>query len=230
MIDVIRPAEAPPSLARRLTYDDDDVRRALHAVFLRKCYLCETPVMVGTFEVDHRRPKGEERFEHLTHEWTNLFPICREFACNQRRKRRYPDGGLLDPGEGVETRVVQKISGAVSTALRKSGSVELVFQARDPADLPAANTAAELDRLHNGTDSTAQAAAEALRNAIRDHISAVSMEVFSYLQLLAAPAAETTSVAQQRQRVTTLLSRRAPYAMLARSLFSSLEAIRALFD
>ncbi|WP_437319553.1 hypothetical protein [Sorangium sp. So ce385] len=230
MIDVERPAEAPASLAEGKSYTGIDVLETLHHVFYGKCYLCETPIALGTFEVDHRRPKAEQRFAHLICVWDNLFPTCTTFDCNQRRPKKYPDGGLLDPGQGVETRIHQRIQGAVSISLSKSGTVDIVFLAGDPTDVPAVNTAEELDRIHNGTRSSAIHKANALRLAILEHVSSVSMEVYRLVSVSASPTADPAVLDEQRRRVQALVSRRAPYSMLVRSVFASVDLVRALFD
>ncbi|WP_438028402.1 hypothetical protein [Sorangium sp. So ce233] len=230
MIDVERPAEAPPSLGAGKTYTGADVMEALHHSFYGKCYLCETPIALGTFEVDHRRPRADQRFAHLIYAWDNLFPTCTTYACNQRRRKRYPDGGLLDPGQGVERRIFQRVEGAVSISLRKAGTIDVVFRAADPADVAAVNTAEELDRIHNGTHSSAIPKADALQRAILEHVSSVSMEVYRLVTLSARPTSEPAAIDDQRRRVQALVSRRAPYAMLVRSVFASLDAVRALFD
>lgn len=230
MIDVVRPVEAPASLAAAKSYSGHDVRTALHATFLCKCYLCETPVELGTFTVDHRRPKGDPRFAGEKHAWTNLFPACSRFRCNERRERTYPDGGLLDPGDGVEQRVVQEIVRAVSLSLRQAGSSALVFRARGAGDVAAENTARELDRIHNGTDSTATDTASSLRSAIVEHVSAIAPDIHDYALLAASPEADVAVLAELRDRVGRLVSRRAPYSMLVRSYFASIAAVRALYD
>ncbi|AUX30535.1 MULTISPECIES: HNH endonuclease [Sorangium] len=230
MIDVERPTEAPASLREGKSHTGADVLEALHCVFLGKCYLCETPVALGTFEVDHRRPRADERFAHLICAWDNLFPTCATFDCNQRRRKSYPNGGLLDPGQGVELRILQRIDGVVSVSLRKSGTVDIVFRAADPNDLAAVNTAEELDRIHNGTRSSAIHKVNALRRAILEHVSSVNMEVYRLVSVSASPTADPAVLDEQRRRVQALVSRRAPYAMLVRSVFASLDLVRALFD
>ncbi|MFT3766479.1 MAG: hypothetical protein QM820_13340 [Minicystis sp.] len=115
-------------------------------------------------------------------------------------------------------------------SLRKSGTFDLVFRAADPADAAAANTAEELDRIHNGTDSAATEKAAALRLSIIDHVTAVTQEAFRYLTLATGPSAASAEAVERRDRVKKLVSRRAPYAMLVRSYLSPLDAIRALFD
>jgi hypothetical protein len=230
MIDVQRPAEAPASLAEKKSYAGTDVLEALYVTFLGKCYLCETCVVVGTLQVDHRKAKGDERFAHLEHAWENLFPVCGEFGCNQRRAKMYPEGGMLSPGDGVEHRVIQRLDGAVSPSLRKAGVTAFVFHPADPADVAATNTAAELDRIHNATGSSALAKADALQRAILDHVVSVTQEVFVYLALSDSPGADPAKLQQQRSRVQRYVSRRAPYAMLVRSVFARHDAVRALFD
>lgn len=226
MIDVERPAVAPPSLAGG-NYRAADVLEALHAAFLGKCYLCESPVRLGTFQVDHRKPRSDERFADLVCAWSNLFPACNEHVCNQRRERRYPDGGLLDPGQGVEKRVVQRLDGAASTVLRKTDTTSFVFQPVDPADVAAANTARELDRIHNATGSDAVLAASALRTKILEYLVTVTPHV---LAMATATPAKGCTLAESAFIVQASVSRRAPYAMLIRSYFARHDAVRALFD
>lgn len=226
MIDVTRPAEAPASLAARNRYNGDDVREALHALFLEKCYLCETPVGLGTFEVDHRRPQGQDEEQRFA--WENLFPTCTEYKCNQRREKTYPAGGLLDPGQGVESRISQRFEYSLSSNFRSTGSASIVFLPLDPADIPARNTAAELDRIHNGTGSTAAAAARDLRIKIQDHVASVIHAAFDFVN--PDPAADLRKKQEAEARMRLFVSRRAPYSMLVRSVFERSPSIKALFD
>lgn len=228
MLDVKRADQAPASLAKKKSYKGKDVLQALYGAFLGKCYLCETPVEVGSFEVDHRKPKDDEQFPELAFEWTNLFPACAKHRCNQRRERSWPNGGLLDPSGGhqVEQRVLQRIEGVPSMSLREGGSVGFLFYAPDASDVAAANTAKELDRIHNG--QALQAAV--LRKAIAEHICTVATAVMDYVTTSSTPADDRGHVEELRARVQKLVSRSAPYTMLVRSYFERYEAVRALFD
>jgi uncharacterized protein (TIGR02646 family) len=75
-------------------YRDDDLRKALEAVFRRKCAYCESRLgTVAPEEVEHYRPHGAvaESPDHpgyywLAYTWTNLYPACT--YCNQRRRDR----------------------------------------------------------------------------------------------------------------------------------------------
>lgn len=226
MIDVDRPTAAPPSLARKKSYRGKDVLEALHAAFHGKCYLCETPIDIGCFEVDHRSPQGDKRFEHLQYEWTNLFPTCSEFLCNKRRLR-FPDGELCSPGESIETRLVQKFERTVSTSLRVIGTTAFVFRAADPADIPAENAATELDHLHNGKGSFS---APQLRLAVLEHVGALEPGMRKYAMLSNDPGSDSVLLAEQKRWVERFIRRDAPFTMLVRSYFEHLDAVRALFD
>jgi hypothetical protein len=228
VIDVERPRDAPVSLVARRDYRARDVLLALHAAFFGKCYLCETPVVLGTFTVDHRRGRGD--FPELEHVWSNLFPACTEYNCNGRREKKYPEGGLLDPGEGVEQRVAQQLVRIVSPMLSHAGQSALVFRAQRPGDVAAENTARELDRIHNGTGSTATDTADSLRAEILGHVTAIAPLVYEYAMLAADPGADAAALHELRWRVARIVSRRAPYSMLVRSCFAPLDAVRVLFD
>jgi len=223
VIDVQRRNNPPPSLAAKKGYDGDDVLLALREDFFEKCYLCEKPITKSTFTVDHRRPKRDKQSPpELEFEWTNLFPACNEYNCNGRRgNNTYPHDGLLSPGEGVEERIEQRIVGTVSLNLRSGGECEFRFRANKSDDAPARNTATELDRIHNGTGSTAVGKAESLRHAIIHHLVTVTEAAMDFL------AAQTDG---HRERLRPLVSRRAPYAALVRSYFAKYAVIKALFD
>lgn len=217
MIDIERDPSAPAGLSDR-DLRAPDVLEALHRCFLGKCYLCERSVTLSSFHVEHRVPRGHDNTRE--HDWTNLFPCCE--GCNLRRKKGYPDGGLLDPagGQAIESRLEQRI------ADWPGADPKPYFAARDPSDLAAVNTAAELDRIHND-DSNSLKAAD-LRHAILTHQRRVFRQCLYYLH--------NTAISEHaRQEVRThlrlLLSRRAPYTALTRAELIPLGPdIVALFD
>lgn len=174
--------------------------------------------MVSGFHVEHRVPKGRDRA--LEFEWSNLFPCCE--GCNLRRKKDYPEGGLLDPagGQNVEGRLVQRI---VDWPGLEQGPY---FAATDEADRAAANTAAELHRIHND-DATSSLKPADLRRAILVHQRRVFGLCLRYLKK------DMTEFERQemREHLRRLLSRRAPYTALTRSELADLgAAIVELFD
>ena len=95
-------------------YREEDVCKALTAMFKGKCAYCESPyVAVDALDVEHFRPKGgvEESPGHpgywwLAAEWTNLLPSCP--PCNQRRRQvQYQPGMTL---EDIERQLQSKPS------------------------------------------------------------------------------------------------------------------------
>lgn len=165
MINAKRRTEPPASLVSG-TYAGDDVLQALHQDFLGKCYLCEVKVSLRDIAVDHRRPKADPRFAALACAWTNLFPICR--ICNERRPKKFPEGGLLDPtaeDEDVEARLLQTMRPSDTT-----GDEIPFFAAVDEGDRSAGNTARELDHIHNARGSIKAAD---LRRAIAERLDEV---------------------------------------------------------
>jgi hypothetical protein len=226
VIDVARRAAAPASLAANDRYDGEDVVAALYADFLGKCYLCETKVQPGTFTIDHRKPQGERQFPALRCAWTNLFPTCNTHRCNERRRKLYPDEGLLDPGSGhrVEERVAQRLERP--SAVLASARARFVFEAVQKDDAAAVNTAEELARIHDGTGASppAQRTAGALRGAILLHVELIARK------LVELHGAEGDQREARTRELAALFSRRAPYTMLVRSCFAGSPVARALFD
>lgn len=214
MIDVKRRVVAPEGVAKRVLRADD-VLEALHVDFLGKCYLCECRVSRGGFEIEHRVQRSHDAARE--HDWTNLFPSCE--GCNKRRSRKHPDGGLLDPAGGdgsVERRLEQRIVDRPPNPQRP------YFRSREPSDLAAVNSAAELDHIHNDPDSPK---ARDLRDNIVYHQHRVYKECVRYLQADAGARSEIGEYLRE------LLSRRAPYTALTRAELAAMgPEIVALFD
>ena len=156
MIRSTRSQPPPASLDSSKKYDGQDVKDRLDDDFHGKCYLCER-FHDQQFTVEHLKPQSA--FPDLVCEWNNLFPAHHE--CNNGRKswatherividgesKAWPIDGMLDPCEDdVEARLVQRLEPT------PTGS-RVQFAPVDPNDLPAKNTAAELDHLHNGRKS-----------------------------------------------------------------------------
>ena len=170
-------------------------------------------------EIEHRRPRAQW-LEGKFH-WPNLFPACG--YCNRRRSKTYPAVGLLSPGDGVERRLAQE-------AMVDHTGTTLVcqFAAVDPQDARAEATAQELRQLHSSEHaSTARAryASLDLLDAIHDHF----LREVHPLELRARRARkrdQPDDVAESALR--RVLSRRAPFTMLMRSLVHP--ALADLFD
>jgi hypothetical protein len=164
--------------------------------------------------------------------WTNLFPTCNTHRCNERRKKKYPEGGLLDPagGDGIERRLRQRIVGLVSLVLAIDDDMRLAFEAVERSDIAACNTAEELDRIHNGTDSSSEDTARALRRAIRTEVAKVAKIVMRHERLSQTPSASEAERAALIDKLRKLTSRHAPFTMLVRSYFARNALVSSLFD
>lgn len=227
MIDVERRTETPPSLASGDSWSGRDVIEALHADFAGKCYLCERQHAFPVFEVDHRIPRNH--YPHPLHActWANLFPACE--PCNKRRKRSWPDGGMVSPGwfQDLEARMIQRLDYA------EDDQVEPVFAAVGVEDTAARNTAAELRHLHSTTPSgqTWRAAQKGL-----DLCSAIQTRLIAVLELARAyerhlrESPDSAACAITRDKLAARLSRRKPFTALLRSRFVDDPHIVALFD
>ncbi len=213
MIDVTRSDLAPESLARRQSWNDDDVLLRLHADFHGKCYLCESKVQLRNLQVDHRLPRHTH--PELSHDWSDLCPTCG--LCNQRRPRYAEPPALLDPcaGEEVRTRLVQRLC-------LSSSEHRFRFSARDVDDLAATATAAELLTLHSPPHNAAKRAkAKELRDEIQRAHEALSETLMSAWR--AAQCAETDDdVRAAHDKLDEARARLAPDAEFSALLSSAL--------
>jgi hypothetical protein len=225
MIDVCRSADPPASLAKGKSHNDQDVLEALFRDFRGKCYLCETQLNhYGSMEVDHRIPVTVDKSKEF--EWTNLYPLCRPFYCNQRRTRKdLPHGGWLNPGDGVEVRLLQWIDGDPTPNSPPYAVIH--FKSKNPIDAPAVNTAVELDRIHNATGSdkreNARFRAEALRSAISKYHQEI-VDALAELDRISSTDSPRTNTLKAELR--TMLGRDAPYFMLMKSYFRQIPIAR----
>jgi hypothetical protein len=203
MIDVDR-GSPPASFAFGL--GDTRFREDLCWIHRSKCYLTEAAITASAMDVDHRIPRSDGG----TDAWENLFPA--DPKANGHRTRRAPSGGYLSPGEGVETRLLQRVE------LMPTG-IQCIFAASDADDQPAANTAAELSRLHHDCGGWSKD----LRNAIQAFLTYVLDLAVQQAALTAADPGHAALTAKLRIE----LSRNAPFTALVRS---KLPHLHALFD
>jgi hypothetical protein len=209
VIDVERSQPAPSSLTAQKSWRGQDVIDRLFEDFLGKCYLCEKAFFgKGSFEVDHRCPRdaGGAHFE-----WANLFPVCGN--CNGRRSKGWPDGGLLDPAGG------HRVEARISQTLEYVGDDELVpvFGAVEANDAAAANTARELDHIHNDRRAPGRYKAADLRRAICDRLLKIKFAVLEYKQACEDTPHDEQCLRQHERHIRRLVARDAPFTMLVRS-------------
>jgi uncharacterized protein (TIGR02646 family) len=88
-------------------YKEDDVVKALRAMFNKKCSYCEFNYAAGGSEdVEHFRPKGgviingklaQPGYYWLAAAWRNLLPSC--IDCNRKRTKEFTDGATRVSGK-----------------------------------------------------------------------------------------------------------------------------------
>jgi len=216
VIQVVRSDTSPPSLALRQSYRGDDVVKQLWIDGRGKCYLCERPVELGGFEVDHREPKDENPDE-LTYAWWNLYCCCDK--CNGRRWRKTRLGGWLHPTTPLDGRLRQELR--TGTDPRH----DCYFAPMDPADLRAKNAAEELRHIHCEVHPDAAD----LRAAISRQLNQV-LEAQMKLLLNKAGCITLTDVElyDLEEELRRLVSCSAPFTALMRSRVSPV--FRHMFD
>lgn len=192
MIRVERRKEPPKSLANKKDWRAQDVLDALWEDFLGKCWLTETPLTRGGFQVDHFKPRndGGAHFD-----WENLFPVHPD--TNSRRKKQIPETGMINPCRDDVVRIAQEWD-----------DDHPMFYPTDPEDAKAAFTATELDKLHN--DGSGKA---------RDLLDAITRRVTA--TLAAALRYYTTEDPREKEASRYILarnlSRRGGFTALVRS-------------
>lgn len=196
------------------SYRSSDVLQAFDTHFFSKCYLTEQ--WHGSsyeMDVDHFVPVNQD--PTLKFDWNNLFPAAHK--ANMMRPRQWPACGLLDPcRDAVETRLLATV-GFIGQAPQ--------FEATDPADRPACNTADLLNLLHNGRpgDEASHHNTQHLRVTIAAQCERVLKAI------LAFQAAELSQNAQRRAQakrdLRVLLSRQAPFTMLMRAMYAVVEFV-----
>lgn len=141
MIRISKCCDAPSSLDKKASYNEEDVQRQLNSDQHNKCYLCER-ICGSHYHVEHLRSiKGNA---DLKFEWTNLFLSCS--YCNGRKSDNFDE--ILNPLEfNIEEIVEQKYN---------SKTKKFVFTIAQgiPNDKSIDLTIELLSRLYNGKDST----------------------------------------------------------------------------
>jgi hypothetical protein len=124
--------------------------------------------------------------------------------------QRWPNGGMLDcTRDEVESRLSQRLTIDVNPAAS--------FCAIDTSDMPAKNTAEELNGIH----SRSKFQGRKICSAIEERYKTVLEQYDHLLQLLQQFNGSWThgEVCEQRDVVRQMLSRQAPYAALIRNRY-----------
>ena len=233
MIRLHRPAVAPaalsaPAVQRYLTayanylanpttttapdrpsgYRSSDLLKAFDEHFHAKCYLTEQKFISSwEMDVDHFVPFADD--PSRVFDWNNLLPIAHK--ANLLRDKRLPLGGLLDPCSATDD-----VEGAILYTLGGLGR-EPSFKAKDPTNQKAVNTAALLDKVHSGTGSTnGTSSTLEVRHLIEKRYKELLLAWGEYNHARAEN--DEQDIAQAEAELRLLLSRKASFTMLMRSL------------
>ncbi len=198
------------------SYRTSDVLMAFDTHFFSKCYLTEQ--WHGSsyeMDVDHFVPVNQN--PALKFDWNNLFPAAHK--ANMMRPRQWPAGGLLDPCR-------DKVADRLLATLAVGGQNPL-FEATDPADQAAHNTADLLNLLHSGKpgDGESRLNTKHLRVTIAAQYHRVMVAIQHFLAAQSSDNPQKLSNAKRELR--DLLSRRAPFTQLLRAMYSVQEFVPA---
>lgn len=202
----VNPTVAAPD--RPSGYRSSDLLTAFDEHFYAKCYLTEQKFASSwEMDVDHFVPFADD--PSRVFDWNNLLPIAHK--ANLLRDKRLPAGGLLDPCSATED-VESDICYTLAAMGEKPG-----FKAKDPANQKAVNTAALLDKVHNGTGSAnGEASTRELRYLIEKRYKELLLAWGEYNRARAEN--DTQDIAQAEAELRILLSRKASFTLLMRSL------------
>ncbi|HEX8349210.1 MAG TPA: hypothetical protein VF598_04550, partial [Hymenobacter sp.] len=231
MIRIYRPAVAPASLTTPAiqqylqdlasytanptlpepkkpgSYRSSDLLDVFDTYFHAKCYLTEQKFASSwEMDVDHFEPANQNPAR--VYDWTNLYPAAHK--ANMMRPRRLPVGGLLDP-------CVDDVENDIIYTLTVDGE-EPSFKAKNVSDQRATNTAQLLNDLHNGKagDDDSYRKTLELRKLIERKYKKVLHAWGHYKAALVD--GDSQDIAQAEAELRSLLSRRASFTMLMRSL------------
>ncbi len=187
--------------------------------FHAKCYLTEQKFpSVWEMVVDHFEPVTIN--PSRVFDPSNLYPAA--YKANIMRGDFFPPGGLLDPcSDDVENEI--------RYSLLEQGEL-LGFQAVDPNNIKAVNTAYLLNLLHNGKPNTidSQKSARNLRFLIEKKYKIVLETWGKYWRAKAQD--DQDDMLDYQQTLQHLLSRESSFTMLMRSIPIIRKDFKHLFD
>ena len=190
-------------------YRSSDLIDAFDDCFLAKCYLTEEAFAnSGVMDVEHFLSKSER--PDLRYEWSNLYPA--EHLANMMKPRKIPDGGYLDPCSS-EDDVEQDILYSFEEPVK--GIPKCHFEARDPKNKKAVNTAQLLDRVHNGHDADSFRNTQDLRLGIDSWKRKIMHIILEWQDAKERNDQEEEMI--YRKKLQDYLSRKASFTMLMRS-------------
>ncbi len=92
MVKLERSYPKPPSLAKKVSYNSQDVYTSLRKMQNDKCYICNKKKV--DLEVEHLNPHKNGKHIELKFNWDNLFLACKH--CNSIKNREVYDYSIID--------------------------------------------------------------------------------------------------------------------------------------
>ncbi len=189
-------------------YRNEDIFEAFDRDFYSKCYLTEKKYFNSYgMDIEHFRSKGFSQFPHLKYDWNNLFPA--DHDANMLKPKNEPEGGYLNP-------CVDNVEEDLNQKLLENGKSD--FSPKNDTNLKAKNTAALLNRIHNGHDFYSNKKAENLRFEISKKVYKVRRVIMEWQ--VAIQAKEQDLVQEKEIELKIMLSRKSAFTMLLRSIDS----------
>lgn len=154
MFKVERSYPAPKSLAKKIKYNNEDVKSKLNEIFYKKCYICEQK-NITDINVEHLKShKGNKELKFC---WENLFLACSH--CNLAKGTKYDE--ILDytTDDVEDLMVISYIDNDLSS--------EILIEPTVAENSKLINTILLLKRCYNGDENFRRFETENLREKIK---------------------------------------------------------------
>jgi len=198
------------------SYRNSDLLDAFDTVFHSKCYLTEEK-FINSYVMDIEHFVSQTVNPLLRYQWNNLYPAGHQ--ANMNKPRITPNGGWLDPcdpADDVETEIIYSVS--------SFGKIP-GFDPLDTNNIKAVNTCNLLERLHNGTDEYSSKTSQSLRHAIETRYQEILHLIAEY-----GLTTDQNKLSQLKREIKGLLSRKASFTMLMRSMPAVKNLSQDFFD
>jgi hypothetical protein len=208
-LDAIEACKNDPTLPKpecSPAYRNADIFEAFDTYFHSKCYLSEEWFLNSwAMDVEHFIPQAER--PDLKYDWSNLYPASHD--ANMVKPSKTPEGGYLDP---CKDDVEKEIRYAMNFGVQ-----EIWFEASDPTNQKAVNTAQLLSKIHNGgNNANSRKKTETLKHAIWTRKIDILKTIDKWRE--AKMSNKIDEEFQNRKYLQALLSKKAAFTMLMRSM------------
>lgn len=201
------------------SYRNADLFDAFDECFFSKCYLTEQAYLTSwSMDVEHFSPQKER--PDLKYTWANLYPASHD--ANMMKPRNTPVGGYLDPcdpNDNVESELFYFLD-------YENDAVH--FEATDPTNTKAVNTANLLQKLHNGDAYESRRKTAELRNAIHKRYVRILELIIEWRK--AKEDNDMQHKFETERKLKALLSRKASFTMIMRSINAVKDLPSEFFD